>query len=228
MQAHYESTGGFISGEVKLALVLRMLAGGSYLDLSLLYEIAPNAVYRIFHDVIKNWILDDRLVKISGIDYVSDEERLEKVALEFARSSNGLFNGCIGAIDGWIVKIKKPSLSDDVLNPSSFYSRKGFFGLNVVAIVDRKKRIRYRVIKLRGAKHDSTALKNSKLYKFMVDHWEWFKQRGLYFIGDSAYSLKSFLLTPFNNVFHGTAEDNYIFFTPCQGSALSAPLARLI
>ena len=36
--AHMQSTGGFICGETKITLSLRLLAGGSYLDLSLLYE----------------------------------------------------------------------------------------------------------------------------------------------------------------------------------------------
>ena len=135
MNAHEGSTGGFVSGEVKLALTLRLLAGGSYLDLALLYEVGPSYAYEIFHDVVKNWLLDDRLVKIHGIEYVTDEERLEKVALEFARSSGGLFNGCIGAIDGWIVKIKKPTAKDNVTNPLSFFSRKGYFGLNVVLLL---------------------------------------------------------------------------------------------
>ena len=212
MKAHHVSTGGFVSGEVKLALTLRLLAGGSYLDLSLLYEVSPTNVYDIFHDVIKNWLLDKNLVDISGIDYVTDEERLEKVALEFARKSEGLFNGCIGAIDGWIVKIRKPTAKDNVLNPGSFFSRKGYFGLNVVAIVDRKKKILYRVIQSRGAEHDSTAFKCSKLYSWLLGNCGWLKEKGFYFIGDSAYSLKSFLLTPFDNVRHGTAEDNYNFF----------------
>ena len=109
LYAHEGSTGGFVSGEVKLALTLRLLAGGSYLDLALLYEVGHTYAYDIFHDVVKNWLLDKRLVNIHGIEYVTNEERLEKVALEFARSSNGLFNGCIGAIDGWIVKIRKPT-----------------------------------------------------------------------------------------------------------------------
>jgi hypothetical protein len=43
-------------------------------------------------------------------------------------------------------------------------------------------------------------------------HWPTLAQKGFYFIGDSAYSLKSFLLTPFDNAMHGTAEDNYNFF----------------
>lgn len=212
LSAHEGSTGGFVSGEVKLALTLRLLAGGSYLDLSLLYEVGGSYAYSIFHDVIKNWILDDRLVKINGVEYVEDEERLQKVALEFARRSDGLINGCIGAIDGWIVKIRKPTAKDNVTNPGSFFSRKGYFGLNVVAIVDRKKRVLYRVIQSRGAEHDSTAFKNCTLYKWLTKNWEWLKAKGFYFIGDSAYSLKSFILTPFDNVFHGTPEDNYNFF----------------
>jgi len=36
--------------------------------------------------------------------------------------------------------------------------------------------------------------------------------KGLYFIGDSAYSLKSFILTPCDNAAHGSPEDNYNFF----------------
>lgn len=38
MKAHAATTGGYICGEIKLALVLRLLAGGSYLDLALLFR----------------------------------------------------------------------------------------------------------------------------------------------------------------------------------------------
>merc|ERR1711862_543895 len=137
---------------------------------------------------------------------------MEQVALEFARKSGGLFSGCIGAIDGWIVKIRKPKARDNVKNPGSFFSRKGYFGLNVVVIADRKKRILYRVIQSRGAEHDSTAFKNSSLYTWLMDNWKQLREKGFYFIGDSAYSLQSFLLTPFDQVYHGSPEDNFNFF----------------
>lgn len=139
MKSHEKSTGGFISGEVKLAITLRILAGGSYLDLALLYDTSSSHAYDIFHSVISNWILDDKLVKISGIDYMNNEERLEEVAMVFLRKSNGVLAGCIGAIDGWLVKIIKPSYKDGVKYPGTFFSRKGFYALNVVAIVDRDK-----------------------------------------------------------------------------------------
>jgi hypothetical protein len=107
----------------------------------------------------------------------------------------------------------KPSLLDGIQNPASFYSCKGFYGVNVQAIVDRKKRILYRNILSRGAEHDSTAFKNSKLYRnVLLPNWQYFATKGFYFIGDSAYSLKSFLLTPYDNVMHGSSEDNYNFF----------------
>ena len=136
---------------------------------------------------------------------------MRKVALQFARSTNGTINGCIGAIDGWIVKITRPKVKDGIRNPGSFFSRKGFFGINVQAIVDKKKRILYRNILCRGAEHDSTAFKNSSFYRnFLVHNWHELAKKGYYFIGDSAYSIKSFLLTPYDNVLHGSAEDNSI------------------
>ena len=169
-RAHDETTGGFISGEIKLALTLRILGGGSYLDLAILFETGFSYPYEIFHDVINNWILDDKLVKINGIDYCCDDERMKEVALQFARSSNGVLNGCIGALDGWIVKIIRPSKRDKVRNPKSFYSHKVLFGINVQAIVDKKKRILFRSIlsSSRGAEHDSTAFKSTSLYSWLL------------------------------------------------------------
>lgn len=110
------------------------------------------------------------------------------------------------------MKIKRPKKRDGVRNPSSFYSRKGFFGINVQAIVDKKKRVLYRNIIHRGAEHDSTAFKNSKFYCWLMENWKWLAGKGFYFIGDSAYSLKSFLVTPYDNTLHATAEDNFNFF----------------
>ena len=39
---------GFICGELKLALTLRMLAGASYLDLLMQYGVSPAALYQCF------------------------------------------------------------------------------------------------------------------------------------------------------------------------------------
>jgi hypothetical protein len=121
-------------------------------------------------------------------------------------------NGCIGALDGWMVKVQKPLKSDGANNPQSFYSQKGYNGVNVQVICDKKKKILFRSILSRGAEHDSTAFKNSSLYKWLLQQWESMVQKGYYFIGDTTYGLRSFLLSPYDDTMHGSAEHNYNFF----------------
>ncbi len=142
LAAHEHTTGGFISGKVKLALTLHMLAGGSYLDLALLFELGQNSTHVIFYQVVAEWLNDERLVDINGIKYIFDEGQITNVALGFSQITNGALCGCMGALDGWIVKIQRPwKKHHKCPNPSSYYSRKGYYGINVQAIADSKKRI---------------------------------------------------------------------------------------
>ncbi len=59
---HAHSTGGFISGEVKLAMTLHILCGGSYLYTSLLFEVSFNHVHKIVKEVINNWLIHESLM----------------------------------------------------------------------------------------------------------------------------------------------------------------------
>jgi len=45
-----------------------------------------------------------------------------KVASHFAVKSSGKFRGCIGALDGWLVHIKKSTLADGVNKPRDYFS----------------------------------------------------------------------------------------------------------
>ena len=78
VKAHQKSTGGFISGEVKLFLTLCLLLGGLYMDLALLYETGFAYSYKTIHHVIANWINNDKLVNINGEDHLNDEARVVK------------------------------------------------------------------------------------------------------------------------------------------------------
>ena len=206
------TTGGFICGEIKLAMTLRVLGGGSPLDMSLLFDTSFSNAYKIFHHVVEDWLSHKSFYSIDGNKYCSDDSRMERVALQFSEASGGVINGCIGALDGWIVKIQKPTKSDGVNNPQSFYSRKGYYGVNVQAISDKNKKILFRSILSRGAEHDSTAFKNSSLYKLLLSNWESLLRKGFFLIGDTAYGIRSFLHTPYDDTMHGSAEDNYNFF----------------
>ncbi len=109
------------------------------MDLALIFETNPSYAISVFHKVIQEWILDDRLIKINGMEFCQDLDRMNDVALQFVSRSSGKIGGCIGAIDGWIVKIQRPSKQNNVMDPKSFYSRKDFFGISVQAIADKKK-----------------------------------------------------------------------------------------
>ena len=44
-----------------------------------------------------------------------------------------------------------------------------------------------------------------------MENWKQLASEGFYFVGDSAYALKSFLVTPYDNTLHETADDNLNF-----------------
>lgn len=75
-----------------------------------------------------------------------------------------------------------------------------------------KKRVLWRFIGEKGSAHDSPVFNESKLGMFMFAHAASFFAKGLYLVGDSAYALRPYLLTPHNNVKSGSKEDNYNFF----------------
>ena len=123
--------------------------------------------------------------------------------------------------------MKRPTKTKDRVHDSaSFYSRKGYYGINVQVIVDKNKRVLFRDISNCGAEHDSTTWKNSPLYKWCIDNWKLLAEKGFYFIGGFAYSLMSFLVTLYDNVLHQTFGDNFNFSIRLNELLPSAPLGR--
>ena len=97
------------------------------------------------------------------IKYLINIEAMNRVSCGFSRRSNGVLKGCIGAIDGWLVKIRPNSWLDGAINPVPFYSRKGYYALNVQCIVDGRNKVLWAMYNNKGASHDSTCFKNSFL-----------------------------------------------------------------
>ena len=74
--------------------------------------------------------------------YLNDDGDMARVSARFSQRSKRVLKGAIGAIDGWLARIVRPSFRVDGLNSIvSFFSRKGFYGLNVQCIEDDKKRV---------------------------------------------------------------------------------------
>jgi hypothetical protein len=214
-KAHDKSHGGHVSGEVKLACTLRCLAGGSYLDLIHIYTLGKAHFYEgVVHKVCREWICNDAILPYFGEKDLDNVEEMKSVAKEFELKggSKGIMKGVIGALDGWLVRIRKPRLSDGVLNPKGFFNRKGFFAINVQVIGDRKRRILWRSIMCRGAEHDSTAFKRTTLYEKLMEKAAELSELGLYIISDSAYALRSFLLCPYRRTVPYSNEDTFNYF----------------
>ena len=82
--SHKDSTGGFVCGEIRLAITLRLMAGASYLDLGLLYVCGYSSIYRIFHHAIEHWMCNDKIACINCFDNLNDIDAMnvQKVLLE--------------------------------------------------------------------------------------------------------------------------------------------------
>lgn len=136
------TTAGYISGEVKVGITLRILSGGTALDLGVLFHMRSNHCHKILYEVLLQWIIKNDMGNINIDAYLFDVGALTKVSNGFARLSNGILKGAIGAIYGWLERIIRPSLWIDLIkNPTSFFSRKELYALDAQCIVDHQKRV---------------------------------------------------------------------------------------
>ena len=116
--------------------------------------------------VLKYWIIDTNIGEINMSEYLDDTAAMSRVSDGFSKRSNGVLKGAIGAIDGWLVCIVCPSFfQDSIINTTTFFSRKGFYALNVQVIVDDKKKVLWLSYSNRGGSHDSSCFKDSSLYE---------------------------------------------------------------
>lgn len=194
--ASLQGRGGLIPGEIKTALSLRLLAGGSYLDLMPLFDVSVAHIYLIFDEFLE-WVLKAFSFPLVKHIQNNNNRALAGIAEQFSYGSNGVFSGIIGAIDGIAIRIRSPTLKE-VSDPGNYYCRKGFFALNVQAICDRSKKFLWCYTSNKGSTHDSTAFTNSRLYSLLTQKADALQEAGFYIVGDSAYNLTPFLLVPYS------------------------------
>ena len=133
----------FLSGEVRVAVALRMLCGGSYMDyVGRIYGL--RSVYSVYLclDKLIEWVnktFEFALVTLlKEFEKVTVEatKKLSEMSDDFASDSNGFFGGCIGALDGLAIRIVRPA---NVPDAGNYFCRKNFYAINVQAICDKKK-----------------------------------------------------------------------------------------
>lgn len=195
--------------EIKLAIVLRWLRGGSHHDLTVLYGVSVARIYVFIYQVCRA-ICDTHELPLVGAvaeAQAGDSSRLQWLARGFERFTHGVFDTCIGAIDGVQVQIAKPSRAD-CGQPNYYYTRKDVFALNVQAIADYLGRITWISICAPGSVNDSIAYRMSRL-------WQTLERQGVGFflVGDEAYNNTEAMAVPVHGLWQsGTAEDDYNYY----------------
>jgi hypothetical protein len=155
---------------------------------------------------------------------IDDMPALVKLSEEFARDTGGLLAGCVGAVDGLAVRIKKPTLKD-CKNPKAYYNRKGFFSMNLQAVCDKSRRFMFGSLRCAGSTHDSTAWAVSQLGSLIADkklpanHW---------IAGDDAYGCSNSLLTPYPGRGLSPPQDTFNYHLSLQRCSIECAFGILV
>lgn len=122
--------------------------------------------------------------------------RRESQALRLARADSGegpicdkVFHRCIGFLDGSIIVLQTKPLID----PEAYFSRKKNYGFNLQAICDWDGRFIHASMGYTASTHDSTAFKNSGIYKNQT----FFFQPEEYLLADKGYALERHIIVSF-------------------------------
>lgn len=128
-----------------------------------------------------------------------DLETYRAFARPFNGLSNSIFRGCIGAIDGTLVRIRRPR-DDEIIalgfEPSvkPFMTRKHFYGMNCLAVCDAHCRFTAFFASFPGCTGDSRAFENSLgkhfLRSFRDVHgslYDWITDNQFFMVGDPAF-----------------------------------------
>jgi DDE superfamily endonuclease len=185
-----------VTGEIKVAVAIRMLAGGSYLDIGPLFDVSIGHA-SLLHTV--EWIL--KILEFPLAAFLRERKWVElRTRCDvFAEKSNGVLYGAFGALDGLAVRIRSPTLKEVSDPGKNYYCRKGFYALNVQAICDKTKRFLWCYPSNKGSTHDSVTFAASRLYDLLCEMAPELFELGFVIVGDTAYNLPSFLLTPYDS-----------------------------
>ncbi|KAL9950713.1 hypothetical protein ACROYT_G043259 [Oculina patagonica] len=111
--------------------------------------------------------------------------------------------GVIGAIDGSHIPIKAPTSC-----PENYINRKGFHSVVLQAVSDHEMMFTDCYVGWPGSVHDARVLNNSDLFNSVAEKFE----DDSFLLGDSAYPLKTWLMTPCKDYGNLTAQKKHYNF----------------
>jgi len=203
---------GPITHSARLSMALRIAAGGDAIDIADYHGVGVDEPMTSF------WSVVDAINATKQLDIVFPTDHAEqlKLAQEFQDKSDIDIPCCVGAIDGILIWIHKPSDDDCAamgIGPTKFFcGRKKKFGVNMQAICDAKRRFLWVDIRFPGTTSDYFAFTQSDLFRKLEED-EMLLYPGLCLFGDNAYVNAPYMCVPFTNVHgSGNTQDAYNFF----------------
>lgn len=199
---------GPITHTARLSMALRIAAGGDPLDIAVNHGVSDAEPTESF------WLVVDAVHKSFQLDinFPTSHEAQYELAQEFRSKSTIGITNCVGAIDGILMWIHKPTDQDcDVLGfrqTKFFCGRKKKFGLNMQAVCDARRRFLWVELRYPGSTSDFFAFDQSSL-KCQLER-AGFLREGLCLFGDAAYANSSYMCVPFRSA-TGT-HDHFNFF----------------
>lgn len=115
-------------------------------------------------------------------------ERIYAIAEQFQQKCK--LQGVVGAIDGSHIRISAPLIS-----PDSYYNRKKFHSIALQGVCDNRLLFLDVYAGWPGSSHDARVFKNSNLYNSGGKAIP----AGMYLLGDAAYPLQPWLMTPYKD-----------------------------
>ena len=209
--------------EVILGISLRYLGGEKIKSLEDIFGVDDSSVERL----IKLFFKTVHETKALAIKLPNTQAQLEELAQGFdsISAADGLFYGCVGAIDGWLCQTIQP-IDNNIKNKRDYFSgHYQCFGLNIQAICDHRLRFIYFGITSPGKTGDARALnKCIKLRQWMEKH---LKNSPFFFVGDNAYVLCDELLIPYSGNNMTESQRTYNFYLSQMRIRIEMAFGRL-
>lgn len=155
---------------------------------------------------------------------IDSPEELNRLSAEFGSDSNGIMLGCVGAIDGLLIRTRSPFLSE-CSNPSAYRNRKCTHGILALAIADVRGKFLMFNVNHSGSTHDSIAWETSALKKRIL---KGDLPSRLFLIGDEAFSCTNQMQSPWPGRGIGRWKDSFNYHLSSSRQCVERAFGMLV